>query len=101
MGESWAETDSVLIETGKGKVFEEWPGEASVFAFEIFPRSSERLCPKNTAGALHMDGGGCTLSGGSEVKMEIPANIKIESRSENLLTVDVHAGEAHILGWWG
>jgi len=28
---------------------------------------------KNLAGALHTDGGGCTLSVGREVKMEIPA----------------------------
>jgi hypothetical protein len=28
---------------------------------------------KNLAGVLHTDGGGCTLSVGWEVKMEIPA----------------------------
>jgi hypothetical protein len=28
---------------------------------------------KNLAGVLHTDGGGCTLSVGGEVKMEIPA----------------------------
>jgi len=30
---------------------------------------------KHLAGALHADGGGCTLSVGREVKMEIPVNI--------------------------
>jgi len=34
----------VLRETGEGKVFEEWVGEASVFGFEVLPWQSERLC---------------------------------------------------------
>jgi hypothetical protein len=34
----------VLSETGEGKVFEEWVGEASVFGFEILLWSLERLC---------------------------------------------------------
>jgi hypothetical protein len=34
---------SVLAETGEGKVFEEWVGEASVFGFDILPQPSERL----------------------------------------------------------
>src|SRR5712691_10763049 len=37
---------SVLSETGEGKVFEEWVGEASVFGFEILPQPSDRLCPQ-------------------------------------------------------
>jgi hypothetical protein len=34
---------SVPSETGEGKVFEEWVGEASVFGFEILPQPLERL----------------------------------------------------------
>jgi hypothetical protein len=33
----------VLSETGEGKVFEEWVGEASVFGFEILPRPEINL----------------------------------------------------------
>jgi hypothetical protein len=63
---------SVLSETGEGKVFEEWVGEASVFGVEILPQPSERLCTQNLAGTLHTDGVGSMLSVGREVKMEIP-----------------------------
>jgi hypothetical protein len=73
----------VLSETGDGKVFEEWVGEASVFGFEILPRPSERLALKNLAGALHIDRGGCTSWVGREVKMEISVN-----------SSDFHSGKA-------
>jgi hypothetical protein len=35
---------SVRSDTGEGKVFEEWVGEAPVCGFEILPQPSERLC---------------------------------------------------------
>jgi PEP-CTERM motif len=72
----------VLSETGEAKVFEEWVGEASVFGFEILPQPSERLCLKNLAGALHTDGGGCTLSVGREGKMGILDNWKPGAKME-------------------
>jgi len=43
---------SVLSETGEGKVFEEWVGEASVFGFEILPQPSERLCTQKPGGSI-------------------------------------------------
>jgi hypothetical protein len=70
----------VLSETGEGKVFEEWMGEASVFGFEILPRRRKGSALKNPAGALHTDGVGCTLSAGREVKMEIPDKTKEANR---------------------
>jgi hypothetical protein len=39
----------VLSETGEGKVFEEWVGEASVIGFEILQRPSEKLCTEKPA----------------------------------------------------
>ncbi len=65
----------MLSETGEGKVFEEWVGEASVFGFEILLQPLESSALKHLAGALPTDGGACTLSVGREVKMEIPVNM--------------------------
>jgi len=38
----------VLNETGEGKVFEEWVGEASVFGFEILRRPVEKALLSKT-----------------------------------------------------
>jgi hypothetical protein len=67
----------VLSQSGEGKVFKEWVGEASVFGVEILPQPSERLCTQNLAGTLHTDGVGSMLSVGREVKMEIPVKIQV------------------------
>jgi hypothetical protein len=63
-------------------VFEEWVGQASVLGFQILPQPSERLCTQNLAGALHIDGVGCMLSVGREVKIEIP--VKTGSHNSKL-----------------
>jgi hypothetical protein len=47
-------------------------GEASVFGFEILLRSLERLCVQKPGWSIVLLRGGCTLSVGREVKMEIP-----------------------------
>jgi hypothetical protein len=54
-------------------VFEEWVGEASVFGFEIFRSRQKGSALKNLAGALHTDGGGCTLSAGQSHRRTGPA----------------------------
>jgi hypothetical protein len=61
----------VLSETGEGKVLEEWVGERQFLALKFCRSRRKGSALKNVAGALQTDGGGCTLSVGREVKMEI------------------------------
>src|ERR1039458_1983556 len=66
----------MLSETGEGKVFEEWVGEASVLALRFWRGRRKGSALKNMAEALQTDGLGCTLSVGREVKMEILGNTR-------------------------
>ena len=61
----------MLSDTGKGEVFEEWVGEASVCDFEIVPQPSERLCSQEPSWSIAFRLGWCTLSLAWELKMEI------------------------------
>ena len=53
---------SVLSETEKARVFEEWAGQASVFGFEILPQPSERLCTQKSGGSIAFRRAGNILS---------------------------------------
>lgn len=52
--------------------FQEWVGEGQYLALRFFRGRRKGSAFKSLDGALHTDGGGCTLSVGLEVKMEIP-----------------------------
>ena len=58
--------------SAKGKVSEEWVGEASVLGFGILPRPSERLCTQKTGRSIACRRGRVYIVG-REVKTEIPA----------------------------
>lgn len=63
----------MLSETEEGKVFEEWVGKRQFLALRFCHGRLNGSAFNNLAGALNIDGAGCTLSVGREVKMEIPA----------------------------